>query len=215
MGCCASAGCLPVREEDGGKLGELGVEDLLVRGVALLHHLPQLLGTSAEPGELLDQPVHVEGVNGLREPGKPELRHQDVMLRGVTDRYGRLGQLERGHQVVITDRDHAAARRHLPHDVSEGNRGLGDDLGRIETGPRFPQVGQDLLHHPVVRAVRVPYEQPDLSAAFDQPADELLHRDDIGGVNIFGVAALIIGTSVLHHADTHQIRGARLIRRAG
>src|SRR6266436_5425965 len=88
MGCCASAGCLPVREEDGGKLGELGVEDLLVRGVALLHHLPQLLGTSAEPGELLDQPVHVEGVNGLREPGKPELRHQDVMLRGVTDRYG-------------------------------------------------------------------------------------------------------------------------------
>jgi hypothetical protein len=39
------------------------------RGVALLHCLPQFLGTPAKLGELLDQPVHVERVSGLREPG--------------------------------------------------------------------------------------------------------------------------------------------------
>ena len=83
---------------------------------------------------------------------------------------------------------------------------------RIEVGPRFLQVGQDLLHHAVVGAVRVPHKQPDIPAVVNEPPDELLHRIDVGGVNLVGAAALVVGASVLHHADSHKIRIARLIR---
>ena len=67
---------------------------------------------------------------------------------------------------------------------------------RIEIGPRFLQVGQDLPHHAVVGAVRVPYEQPDIPAVVNEPPDELLHRLDVGGVNLVGAAALVVGASV-------------------
>ena len=65
--------------------------------------------------------------------------------------------------------------------------GSGDDLPWLEIRPLCPQAGQDLLHRGAVGAVRVPDEQPDLTAIVDQPPDEAGDVGDVGRVDRVGL----------------------------
>ena len=85
---------------------------------------------------------------------------------------------------------------------------FGDDTRRLETGPVCPQVGQDLLDHAVIGAVRVPHEQPDPATAIDQPPDEAFHLLDVGGIDLVSLPAVIVGAIVRHDADADGLRVA-------
>ena len=200
------------REQQAGQDSELTVKASPVSRVALRHLLLQFGVTALDLLELLDQPIQVQRVSELVEFSESHVRHQIDELPRISQRDGRLAELERAHHVVVARSHDYPAGCHLLNKFRIGRGGFGGDARRLQIGPVTAQVSLDLLGHVAVELI-VPAEQPDPVTAIDQPPGEACHRLDVGGMNLIRLLTVIVSSVVSHHANPDELRVTRVIWR--